>query len=285
MHPQNDSAGLLLASAIHAKLKAFGSPKLYSAARSRHCPPAGAGAAPAGHELSAQRAARQGDRDGRAVAAHVRQRRCNARTGRPGVSCQRQPESGRHLLRQGGGARSKRRSHADGSCAQSSCAGKDGRRVRELEQAAATAADDRATVALIVAALQKRDYDRASRRSTRSRRSRTEQAGRAYPSGQRPPGQGRRCRGSRSFERALSIDPASFLATLNLARLDLIEKKPEAAQQRFEALLKVNPKSVESLLALAELRSRARALPRRSPLSSPGPSRSIPHPPLPGWPW
>ena len=37
-----------------------------------------------------------------------------------------------------------------------------------------------------------------------------------------------------SFERALTIEPTNFPATVNLARLDLAEDKPEEAKKRFD---------------------------------------------------
>ncbi len=59
-----------------------------------------------------------------------------------------------------------------------------------------------------------------------------------------------------SFEKALSIDAAFFPAIVHLAALDIAEKKPQLAQQRFEALLKAQPGHLRALLALADLRAR-----------------------------
>jgi len=58
----------------------------------------------------------------------------------------------------------------------------------------------------------------------------------------------------RSFEKALSINPTFFPAVSSLARLDLIDKKPDDARKRFETLLAIDPKNTQSLLALAELK-------------------------------
>lgn len=60
----------------------------------------------------------------------------------------------------------------------------------------------------------------------------------------------------RSFEKALSQDARYLPAITSLAALDFIDKKPEAAKARFENLLKVDPKNVQALLALAELKRR-----------------------------
>jgi len=59
-----------------------------------------------------------------------------------------------------------------------------------------------------------------------------------------------------SFEKALSINPTFFPAAASLASLDLAEKKPEEAKKRFTAVLDANPRHVQALLALAELRAR-----------------------------
>ena len=59
-----------------------------------------------------------------------------------------------------------------------------------------------------------------------------------------------------SYEKALSIDAAFFPAAFSLATLDIADKKPQVAQQRFEAILKSQPGHLRALLALADLRAR-----------------------------
>ncbi len=59
-----------------------------------------------------------------------------------------------------------------------------------------------------------------------------------------------------SFEKALSIDATFFPAAFNLASLDIADKKPQVAQQRFEAILKAQPGHLRALLALADWRAR-----------------------------
>jgi len=54
-----------------------------------------------------------------------------------------------------------------------------------------------------------------------------------------------------SFEKALSLQPSYFPAVTNLAQLDMQENKPEAAKQRFEALLKNDKKNIQAMTALA----------------------------------
>ena len=56
-----------------------------------------------------------------------------------------------------------------------------------------------------------------------------------------------------SFERALALRPTYMPAVGALARLDMREKKPEAAKKRFEAVLKKEPQNERALLGLAVL--------------------------------
>ena len=61
----------------------------------------------------------------------------------------------------------------------------------------------------------------------------------------------------KSFETALALDPLYFPAVSKLAGLDLADKKPDAAKARLDALLKADPKNVQVLLALAELKEKS----------------------------
>jgi putative PEP-CTERM system TPR-repeat lipoprotein len=56
-----------------------------------------------------------------------------------------------------------------------------------------------------------------------------------------------------AFEKALQVQPTFFPAAANLAKLDVMEKKPEAARKRFEAILEKDKKNFGALSALAEL--------------------------------
>ncbi|MDP2879954.1 MAG: PEP-CTERM system TPR-repeat protein PrsT [Azonexus sp.] len=58
-----------------------------------------------------------------------------------------------------------------------------------------------------------------------------------------------------SFEKAVSISPTFFPAVASLATLDLLDKKPEEARKRFEAVIGADPKNIQALLALAELKA------------------------------
>lgn len=65
-----------------------------------------------------------------------------------------------------------------------------------------------------------------------------------------------------AFEQALTRDARFFAATAALAQLDLADRQPQAAQQRFEAAMKAQPDSVPPVLALAGLREREGGSPK-----------------------
>ena len=56
-----------------------------------------------------------------------------------------------------------------------------------------------------------------------------------------------------SFEKALSLQPGNFAAAVNLAQLDLLDKKPEIAKKRFESILEKDKKNTQIMNALANL--------------------------------
>ena len=60
----------------------------------------------------------------------------------------------------------------------------------------------------------------------------------------------------KSFEKALALDPAYLPAAANLAALDMLDNKPDAAKGRLEGVLKADPKSAQALLGLAEIKRR-----------------------------
>ncbi|WP_395403746.1 XrtA/PEP-CTERM system TPR-repeat protein PrsT [Pseudoduganella sp. UC29_106] len=56
-----------------------------------------------------------------------------------------------------------------------------------------------------------------------------------------------------SYLKAVELAPTNFAAVGSLARLEVLEKKPEAARQHLQNLLQKDPKSVEVMTALALL--------------------------------
>lgn len=57
------------------------------------------------------------------------------------------------------------------------------------------------------------------------------------------------------FEKALSVSPGFYPAAASLAALDMADKKPEAAQKRFESVIAADPRNYQAYLALAEIRA------------------------------
>jgi len=66
---------------------------------------------------------------------------------------------------------------------------------------------------------------------------------------------------TKSFEAALQKEPGYFPAVASLAAIELAAGKPELARQRFEDVLKTQPKHPQAMLALAELGVRTGAPP------------------------
>lgn len=61
----------------------------------------------------------------------------------------------------------------------------------------------------------------------------------------------------KAFERAQQIDPNYFDATVALSAMDIVDKKPQEAQKRLEAMVQRQPTNVRALMALAEIRGTA----------------------------
>jgi len=57
----------------------------------------------------------------------------------------------------------------------------------------------------------------------------------------------------RSFEQALAVQPANLAAVKSLARLDMLQGRPDAAAKRYESLLRHDPGNHQAMLELAEL--------------------------------
>ncbi len=62
-----------------------------------------------------------------------------------------------------------------------------------------------------------------------------------------------------SFEKALQLKPDFVPALINLGRLDLAEKKPDAAKKRFEEVIARQPKNIGAQIAYVDLLTSLRA--------------------------
>lgn len=56
-----------------------------------------------------------------------------------------------------------------------------------------------------------------------------------------------------SFERALALQPGNVSVARSLAQLDLLSRKPQGAEARYESVLRHDPQNYEALMELAQL--------------------------------
>ena len=131
--------------------------------------------------------------------------------------------------------------------------------IGELEAVAAGDSGTRADLALVSARLRQNDADGALKAIAGLEKKMPDQPlplqlrGRVLLLKKDLPG------AAKSYEAALSKDPAYFPAVASLAALDMMDKKPEAARARFDAYIKAQPKSWQARLARAELEARTGA--------------------------
>ena len=129
----------------------------------------------------------------------------------------------------------------------------------QLQEIATSDKSTIADMAIISARLRQRDYDAALKAIDALE---AKQPGKPFAAQMR--GQVHLARkdaaaARQSFARALTIDPLYFPAAASLAALDLRDKKPDEARKHFDKLLAADPKNVQALLAIAELRAQAGA--------------------------
>ena len=137
--------------------------------------------------------------------------------------------------------------------------GDQNRGMSELEEIAAGDSGTSADMALIATSLSQKRYDQALKAIAAMEKKQPDNLGIHNMRAAALLGKGDAAAARKSLEHALSLNPTYFPAAAALARLDLDDKKPEQAAQRFESLLAKDAKNVQALLALAELRSRAGA--------------------------
>jgi len=129
----------------------------------------------------------------------------------------------------------------------------------ELEKIASTDKGTATDLAIISARLSQKDYAAAFKAIDTLEKKRPGEPFAAQIRGQVEMVRGDVAAARKSFAKALEIDPSYFAAAAGLAALDLLEKKPDDARRRFEALLSRDPKDIRALLAITELRARAGA--------------------------
>lgn len=125
----------------------------------------------------------------------------------------------------------------------------------DLEQIAAADTGTSADMALIASSMQRKQFDKALKAIDNFEKKQPDSPSVHHLRGGAQLGKGDLAKARQNFEKALSVNPAYLPAATSLARLDLAEKKPEQAAKRFEAVLDKDPKNIQAMLALAELRA------------------------------
>ncbi|WP_126445827.1 XrtA/PEP-CTERM system TPR-repeat protein PrsT [Sulfuricystis multivorans] len=125
--------------------------------------------------------------------------------------------------------------------------------------AASSETDTSADMALIVASIRTRQFDKALQAIANLEKKRPDHPLVHNLRGGALLAKGDQEGARKSFEKALAIDPAYLPAASALAQMDLRANRPEEAQKRFEAVLAKDPKNAQAMLALAELRARGGA--------------------------
>lgn len=131
-----------------------------------------------------------------------------------------------------------------------------------IEELRAISADDDsvlANMALISALVRKNDYEQALRAVDALERKQPGQPTAAALRGRLELARGNPAKAREGFEAALKLAPGYLPALVTLAAMDVADKKPGEAVQRFERVLETDPQSVQSHLALINLRTQAGA--------------------------
>ena len=127
---------------------------------------------------------------------------------------------------------------------------------RELEQIASVDTGVNADLALISSQLKGGKFDEALKSIAALEKKQPENPLAQHLRGTVFLGKGDVAAARKSFEQALLKNPVYFASAASLANLDLADKKPDEAKKRFEGVVAKDPKNVQALLALAELRAK-----------------------------
>lgn len=131
----------------------------------------------------------------------------------------------------------------------------------DLEQIAAEDKGVSADMALIAASIRQKQFDKALKAIANFEKKQPDNPVVHNLRGGALHGKGDSEGARKSFEKALSINPAYLPAATALAQMDLIAKKPDDARKRYESVLAKEPKNVQALLAIAELQAHSGAKP------------------------
>lgn len=126
----------------------------------------------------------------------------------------------------------------------------------ELQAIAGADAGVAADMALISARMQQRQFDAALKAIDALEKKQPDSAVASELRGRVHLARSDTAGARKHFGEALRRDSRYLSAVVSLAALDAVEGKPEAAKARFDQLLQLEPKNVQVLLALAELKRR-----------------------------
>jgi putative PEP-CTERM system TPR-repeat lipoprotein len=139
-------------------------------------------------------------------------------------------------------------------------AGDDERAFKDLEAASAIDPDRyQADLQLVLAHLRKREYDKALAAVASLEKKQPTNPLTFDLKGWVYLAKGDRQNARASFEKALALKPNYLPAAANLARMDIADKRPDAARKRFETIIASDPKNDQALLALAQTMAAAGA--------------------------
>lgn len=132
--------------------------------------------------------------------------------------------------------------------------GEDSRAIAELETAAAMDKEtSRVDVLLVMTHLRRLEFDKALDAAKTLEKDQPDNPLSHNLKGVAYLGKKDLANARASFDRAVILQPAFFPAVANLAQIDLLDKKPERAKKRFEALLAKDKKNIKAMTALANL--------------------------------
>jgi len=132
---------------------------------------------------------------------------------------------------------------------------------RELEAIASGGTDTKADMALISSYLAKREFDQALQAIAGLEKKQPENPLVPHLRGLVTLGKGDIAGARAQFELALVKKSDYYPATASLVNLDLADKKPELARQRLERVVANDPKNMQAMLTLAQLRANLGAKP------------------------
>lgn len=131
----------------------------------------------------------------------------------------------------------------------------------DLEQIAAADSGVSADMALISSSMQLKQFDKALKAIENFEKKQPDNPAVFNLRGLAMLGKGDAASARKHFEQALSLNAAYLPAASSLAQMDLAEKHPEKARQRFEAVLVKEPQNTQAILSLARLNAKTGAAP------------------------